>query len=188
MSGISHRKINSRSSSRFKTETRQPSFLRSSIRCLRYLSTSCKTQRLSLQHRDLKNYSQDRYAATWSKTKRPSSVLHWKSTKRMRIKLWMTRGLRVSRILVAAQWLPRVYQAGWSAGLSQIVVWIATIIVVMRALEVEVLTLYGAGKWRVKVQLKTAPSSAIAHLTITTTIRRLLTPMWQGRGPKRLGA
>lgn len=178
MSGISRRKINSRSSSRCMTEIKRPSFLRSCIRCLRYPSTRSKTQRSSLQPRDRKNFSQDRYAATWSRTKRPSSVLLWKSTKKTRIKLWMIRELRVSRILAAVPWRPRACQAVWSAGLSQTVGWIATIIAAMRAQEVGVLTLFEAGKWRVRVQRKTAPSSAIAHLTIITTILRLLTPTW----------
>ena len=179
MSGISRRKINSRCSSRFRTENKQPSFSRSSIRCLRSPSTRSKTQRYSHQPRGRKRFSQDRCGATWLRTKRPSSVLLWKSTKKMRIKLLgMIRGLlRVSRILAAVQWLPRAYQAGWSGALSQTAVWIATIIAVMRALEGEVPTLCEAGKWRVKAQRKTAPSSAIAHLTITSTIRRLLTPM-----------
>ena len=178
MSGISLRKINSRSSSRFMTETKRQSFSRSFTRCLRYPSTRSKTPRSSLRPRDRKNFSQDRYAATWSRTKRPSSVLLWKSTKKTRIKLWMIRELRVSRILAAVPWRPRACQAVWSAGLSQTVAWTATIIVVMRALEGEVQTLFEAGKWRVRVQQKTASSSAIAHLTITTTRRRLLTPMW----------
>ena len=178
MSGISPRKTNSRSLSRFMTETKRPSFSKSFTRCHRYPSTRSKTQRSSLLPSDRKNFSQDRYDAIWSRTKRPSSVLLWKSTKRTRIKLWMTREHRVYRILAAAQWRPRACQAGWYAGLSQTVVWIATIIVVMRVLEVEVLTLYEVGKWRVRVQPKTVSSSAIAHLTITTTILRLLTPMW----------